>query len=107
MGKGLIVAESTSPVGRGTAGLLLINGIPSPFSGSSDGLVAGKTVLGAGLGANSDSRGWNGQEKAGDDDTTPPETGAGAATADSHGAVAEFSGAGGSEDTFMVSFWPC
>lgn len=27
VGKGLIVAESTSPVGKGTAGLLLMNGM--------------------------------------------------------------------------------
>lgn len=29
-GKGLMEVESTSPVGSGTAGLLLMNGTPSP-----------------------------------------------------------------------------
>lgn len=29
VGKGLMEVESTSPVGRGTAGLLLMNGTPS------------------------------------------------------------------------------
>lgn len=49
MGKGRMVAESTSPVGRGTAGLLLINGRSPPFSGTR-GLLAGRTASGAGLG---------------------------------------------------------
>lgn len=35
MGKGRMVTESVSPVGRGTVGLLLIKGIPS--SASADG----------------------------------------------------------------------
>lgn len=76
MGKGRIVAESTSPVGRGTAGLLLINGIPL-LSGTM-GLVAGNISLGAGLGEEV-SLGLNGQGNAGEDDTTPPELLGGAA----------------------------
>lgn len=42
------MAESTSPVGRGTAGLLLINGIPPPLSGTKDGTAPEE--LGPGLG---------------------------------------------------------
>lgn len=77
MGNGRIVAESTSPVGRGTAGLLLINGYPL-LSGTM-GLVAGNTALGAGLGE-AVSLGLNGQGNAGEDDTMPPVTcGGGAA----------------------------
>lgn len=49
-----MVAESTSPVGRGTAGLLLINGIP-PLSGTMDG-----TEFGPGLGDAADCLGRNG-----------------------------------------------
>lgn len=48
MGKGRIVAESTSPVGRGTAGLLLMNGMPLPLSGTVPGEVA--AIMGAGVG---------------------------------------------------------
>lgn len=40
------MAESTSPVGKGTAGLLLIKGMPPPLSGS-NGIVAGELALGA------------------------------------------------------------
>ena len=51
VGKGRIVAESTSPVGRGTAGLLLMNGMPPPLSGTmDDGIVTGEVAEGAGLG---------------------------------------------------------
>lgn len=73
VGKGRIVAESTSPVGKGTAGLLLINGIPPPLSGT----MEEELPLGAGLGESA-CRGWNGHENAGEDDTTLPEEGAGA-----------------------------
>ncbi|CAL5325494.1 unnamed protein product [Camellia sinensis] len=72
VGKGRIVAESTSPVGNVTAGLLFINGMPSPLSG----LAAGSIAVGAGLG-DIDSRGWNGHGYAGDDDTMPTELGDG------------------------------
>jgi hypothetical protein len=102
VGKGRIVAESTSPVGRGTAGLLLIKGIPSLLSGTNDGTVTGELAVGAGLGGAA-WRGWKGQANAGEDDTTPPEDGAGAATGGSSGGIAEASG-GGVEDTFMESF---
>lgn len=88
MSKGPIVAESTSPVGRGTAGLLLINGIPPPppFSGNVDGLVAGKIgLVGAGLGV-FESRGRKGQGYDGEDDTAPPELSGGAAIGGCFGA---------------------
>lgn len=73
-----MVVESTSPVGRGTAGLLLMNGIPPPLSGTRDGSMAGELAPGAGLGESS-WRGRNGQGTAGEDDMTPPDVGAGAA----------------------------
>ena len=41
VGKGRMVAESTSPVGRGTAGLLLMKGMPPPLSGT-NGTVTGE-----------------------------------------------------------------
>ena len=67
-GKGCMVAESTSPAGRGTAGLLFMNGMPPPLSGANAGAAA--------------SRGRNGQGNGGDDidDTSPTEEGADAAT---------------------------
>ena len=102
MAKGRIVAESTSPVGRGTAGLLLMNGMSSPFSGTKDGLVAGKIAIGAGLGEAS-WRGWNGHGNAGDDDTEPPELGRGAEIGDSSGERADSGGCSCGE-TFMASF---
>ena len=40
--KGVIVAESTSPVGKGTAGLLFMNGIPPPpLSGITVAILSG------------------------------------------------------------------
>lgn len=93
MGSGPIVAESTSPVGNGTAGLLFINGMPPP------GLVAGSiAVLGAGLG-DVESRGRKGHGYDGEDDTPPPELNGGDAIG------AEFSG--WKMDTFIASFCPC
>lgn len=78
---GLIVAESTSPVGRGTAGLLLINGmpLPPPLSGTTVGIVIGENELGAGLGELIGScRGRYGHGYDGDEETTPPVAGGGA-----------------------------
>lgn len=102
VGKGRIVAESTSPVGRGTAGLLLINGIPPSLSGTMDGTFTGELAVGAGLGEAA-WRGWNGHGNAGEDDTTPPEEGSGAVTGGCSEGITEVSG-GGVEDTFMASF---
>lgn len=66
MGRGPIVAESTSPVGNGTAGLLFINGMPPP------GLEAGSSaVVGAGPG-DVESWGRKGHWYDGEDDTAPP-----------------------------------
>lgn len=50
MGRGLIVAESTSPVGRGTAGLLLIKGMLPPLSGTNVGMTPGDLAEGSGVG---------------------------------------------------------
>lgn len=65
MGSGLIVAESISPVGKGTAGLLLIKGMPLPplLSGIDVGTVSigelAALPLGAGAGEEAvSSRGW-------------------------------------------------
>ena len=100
-----MIAESTSPVGRGTAGLLLINGIPPPFSGTADGLVAGRIgPIGAGLGV-LDSRGWKGQGYAGEDETIPPVLGNGAAAGGWSGVSEKLSG-GGDKETVMASFCP-
>lgn len=53
VGMGRMVAESTSPVGRGTAGLLLINGmpplLPPPLNGT-NGTVIGELASGVGAG---------------------------------------------------------
>jgi len=59
---GLIVAESISPVGKGTAGLLLIKGMPL-LSGVDVGTVSigelAALPLGAGAGEEAvSSRGW-------------------------------------------------
>lgn len=81
VGRGLIVAESTSPVGKGTAGLLLIKGMPLPLSGPNDGIVTGEVaspLTGAGPGEAPSWRGRKGHGYAGEDEITPPETGAGA-----------------------------
>lgn len=67
------MAESTSPVGSGTAGLLLMNGIPS-LSGAAAGTPTVRYEPGAGLG-DTLSRGWNGHGNAGEEATTPPDTG--------------------------------
>lgn len=108
MGNGRIVAESTSPVGRGTAGLLLINGYPL-LSGIM-GLVAGNIAVGAGLGEVV-SLGLNGQGNAGEDDTMPPPVLCGGAAADFGGCWSgkEGSLSGGEtgvEDTFTANFCP-
>ena len=102
MGKGRIVAESTSPVGNGTAGLLLIKGMPPPLSGITVGTVTGELALGAGETA---WRGRNGHGYTGEDDTTdPPEVGAGATSGgNSDDGVVAFSG-GSAGVTFMESF---
>lgn len=73
VGKGWIVAESTSPVGKGTAGLLFMNGMPPLRDGPDD----GEFTPGAGLGESS-SRGRKGHGNDGDDDTMPPAIGSGA-----------------------------
>ena len=61
MGKGLIVAESISPVGSGTAGLLLMKGIPlpPPLSGINVGTVTIGVLaaLPPGAGAGGSARG--------------------------------------------------
>lgn len=96
IGKGRIVAESTSPVGKGTAGLLLING--TPLNGNEDGItVAG----GLAPGEAAFSRGPKGQWYAGGED----EAGTGPARGDGSGDGPTLScGAGGS--TSKASFWP-
>lgn len=68
-----MVAESTSPVGNGTAGLLFINGNePLPFRGALMGPFDGKIAfIGDGLGeVNSCGRLGHGYD--GDDDTMSP-----------------------------------
>lgn len=50
VGKGRMVAESTSPVGRGTAGLLLMKGMPPLLSGT-NGTVTGELAAAAAAGA--------------------------------------------------------
>lgn len=76
-----MVAESTSPVGKGTAGLLLMKGMVPLFLGftgniAGAGAVPPAAVIGSGFGvADPDpafSRGWNGHGNAGEDETTPP-----------------------------------
>lgn len=99
MGNGRIVAESTSPVGRGTAGLLLINGYPL-LSGTM-GLVAGSIALGAGLGEAA-SLGLNGQGNAGEDTMPPVFCGGGAA----FGGCSLSGGETGVEDTLTANFCP-
>lgn len=47
-----MVAESTSPVGRGTAGLLLMKGMPPPLPGTNG------TVTGASAGAAPGDAAW-------------------------------------------------
>ena len=95
------MAESTSPVGNGTAGLLLIKGMPSPpLSGTSVGTATGELALGDGETA---WRGRNGHGYVGDEDdtTVPPEVGAGAAAGGNSGdGVLSFSAG----VTFMESF---
>lgn len=94
-----MVAESTSPVGRGTAGLLLMKGMPPPLSGT-NGTVTGElaSACGAGPGEDAACRGRNGHGNEGEDGISPPEEGAGVvATGESSGATAE-------EVTFMASF---
>lgn len=107
MGTGRIVAESTSPVGRGTAGLLLISGYPL-LSGTM-GLVAGNIALGAGPGE-SVSLGLNGQGNAGEDETMPPVICGGAAIGGLSGNEGCFScGVGAPADkvmTLTANFWP-
>ena len=102
MGKGRIVAESTSPVGNGIAGLLLIKGMPPLLSGTRVGTVAGELAHGAGETA---WRGRTGHGYAGEDDTTDaPEVGAGATAGGNSGdRVVAFSG-GSAGVTFMESF---
>lgn len=72
MGKGRIVAVSVSPVGRGTAGLLLMNGIPVPES------------PGAGEGPSSGCKEEAGELETqpldGKEGNSPPEVGGGAVT---------------------------
>ena len=96
-----MVAESTSPVGKGTAGLLLMKGMLPLFSGIT-GNIAGageippSAVMGSGVGAPDPafSRGWNGHGNAGEDETTPPDV----AGREASGGVDEFSdGCGGAE----------
>lgn len=83
------MAESTSPVGRGTAGLLLINGMPlPPLSDEGPGDAA--------------SRGRNGHENVGDDGTSLPEEGLGALIGEAPG---DGDGGGDTEfETFMARF---
>lgn len=104
MGKGRIVAESTSPVGNGTAGLLLIKGMPPPLPGTRLGTVTGEVALGAGETAA--WRGLNGHGYTGEDDTIgPPEVGAGAAAGgkSGEGVVVAFLG-GSAGDALTESF---
>lgn len=104
VGRGLMVAESTSPVGKGMAGLLLINGMPPPASGTKDGTVTGAVapwLNGAGPGETASWRGRKGQGYAGEDETTPPETGAGASIG---GCCGEMVLAFWGNETSMASF---
>lgn len=95
-----MVAESTSPVGKGTAGLLLMNGMLPIAAGETAGIGEIPTEVQAGPGlAPSFSRGWNGQGYDGEDETSPPGVAGG--------------GFSGGEDCEVVdvistaSFWPC
>lgn len=97
------MAESTSPVGRGTAGLLLMNGIPPSLLGTMDGSMAGESAPGAGLGETS-WRGRNGQGNAGEDDMKPPDAGEGATSGGDSGGAIRFSGGGEAEVTSTASF---
>lgn len=97
------MAESTSPVGRGTAGLLLMNGIPPSLSGTRAGSAAGELAPGAGLGKTSWC-GRNGQGNAGDDDMEPPGVGVGATSGGDSGGVTRFFGGGEAEVTSTASF---
>lgn len=81
IGNGRIVAASVSPVGRGTAGLLFMKGIPLPESGSVDGLVE------YGLGELAEC-GRRGKLYAGVDGKCPPEVGEGAAEGEMPGTEA-------------------
>lgn len=68
IGKGRIVVVSVSPVGIGTAGLLLMNGIPSSELGEGEGslfVVVGDVVT---------------HPSEGKEGKSPPELGGGAAT---------------------------
>ena len=95
-----MVAESTSPVGRGTAGLLLMKGMPPPLSGT-NGIVTGELACacacGAGPGEEASCPGRKGHGNEGEDGTSPPEEGAGVDTGECSGAIAE-------EATSMASF---
>ncbi|CAK7346773.1 unnamed protein product [Dovyalis caffra] len=109
VGKGLIVAESISPVGRGTAGLLLIKGtpLPPPLSGINVGtVVIGELAAlppGAGAGEKAvSSRGRNGHGYAGEDDTLSPGVGAGTGGDGIGGSCT--GGGDGAGETFMESF---
>lgn len=91
VGKGLMVAESTSPVGNGTAGLLLMNGKePPPLLGAPKGPLDGNIAfIGDGLGE-VNSYGVFDHGYDGDEDTmspTPPPLG--------------ILGNGGDEDTML------
>lgn len=93
-----MVAESTSPVGRGTAGLLLINGMPFPPAlFGINGTVAGELPAGAGPGEAA-WRGRNGHGNAGDDGSSPPDDGSGA------GAPVGGSSGGIVEETLIANF---
>jgi hypothetical protein len=74
-----MVAESTSPVGRGTAGLLLMKGMPSPLPlNGTNGTVIGE--LASGVGAGPGEEPWCGRKghgNEGEDCISPPEEGAG------------------------------
>lgn len=100
MGSGRIVAESTSPVGNGTAGLLLMKGI-LPLLLSKVGTAGiGEFALGDGPGE-TEAEGWKGHGNDGEDDTIPPATGSGAV---SGAAIVEWAAAPGSGDTKNVNF---
>jgi len=98
VGKGRMVAESTSSVGRGTAGLLLMKGMPPPLSGT-NGTVTGEPACawGAGPGEEAAWCGRKGHGNEGEDGTSPPEEGAGVATGEGSGTIA-------GEATSMASF---
>jgi len=103
--RGCIVAESTSPVGRGTAGLLLMKGMlsPLPLYGT-NGSVIGELVSGVGAGPGEEPWwGRNGHGNEGEDCISPPEEGPGVVGIgeEASGAEAEaFVGV-----TLMASFW--